>query len=163
MAPRPFWMGYLKLSLVACPVAMSPAHTQSEKIRFHMLNRKTGDRVESRYLDAETNEVVVDDDDLVKGYERGRGRLRPARRRGARRRRAGDDADDRHRMFRAAGLDRIYLVRSTALSHPNGEIGVEAYSVIREAIAATTTAGLSRLVLAAAANSSDARIEPSEP
>src|ERR1700761_6746444 len=70
MAPRPFWTGYLKLSLVTSPVAMSPAHTESKKVRFHTLNRKTGDRVESRYLDAQTNKVV-DDENLVKGYERG--------------------------------------------------------------------------------------------
>ena len=42
MAPRPFWKGYLKLSLVTCPVAMMPATTEGEKLRFHTLNRKTG-------------------------------------------------------------------------------------------------------------------------
>ena len=48
MAPRSFWKGYLKLSLVTCPVAMTPARSESEKVRFHTLNRKTGNRVESR-------------------------------------------------------------------------------------------------------------------
>ena len=53
MAPRPFWKGYLKLSLVTCPVAMTPATSETEKICFHTLNRPTGNRVVSRYVDAE--------------------------------------------------------------------------------------------------------------
>ena len=45
MAPRPFWRGYLRLSLVTCPVAMLPATSEAEKVRFHTLNRATGNRV----------------------------------------------------------------------------------------------------------------------
>lgn len=45
MAPRPYWKGYLKLSLVTCPVSMSPATSESDKVRFHTLNRETSDRV----------------------------------------------------------------------------------------------------------------------
>ena len=41
MAPRSFWKGYLKLSLVNCPVSMTPAITEREKVRFHTLNRRT--------------------------------------------------------------------------------------------------------------------------
>ena len=67
MAPRPFWKGYLKLSLVTCPVAMTPATTDNAKIRFHMLNRRTGNRVESRYVDA-LDGAPVGEDSLVKGY-----------------------------------------------------------------------------------------------
>ncbi len=44
MASRPYWKGYLKLSLVTCPVSMSPATSESEKVRFHTLNRETGNR-----------------------------------------------------------------------------------------------------------------------
>src|SRR6476469_1866305 len=70
MAPRSFWTGYLKLSLVTCPVSMVPATSDSEKVRFHTLNRATGNRVESRYVDAGT-EKPVDEDDEVKGYQTG--------------------------------------------------------------------------------------------
>src|SRR5215203_2436201 len=70
MAPRSFWKGYLKLSLVTCPVAMMPATTTSGKVSFHVLNRETGNRVVSRYVDAVTNKPVGDDDQ-AKGYERG--------------------------------------------------------------------------------------------
>ena len=45
MAPRPSWQGYLKLSLVTCPVAMLPTTSEAEKVRFHTLNRATGNRV----------------------------------------------------------------------------------------------------------------------
>ena len=69
MAPRSSWRGYLRLSLVTCPVAMLPATSEAEKIRFHTLNRATGNRVHARYVDAETGKPV-DDEDQVKGYER---------------------------------------------------------------------------------------------
>src|SRR5580698_3580114 len=70
MAARSFWKGYLKLSLVTCPVAMTPATSESEKIRFHTLNRATGNRISSDYVDAETRKPV-DDDAQVKGYQTG--------------------------------------------------------------------------------------------
>jgi DNA end-binding protein Ku len=69
MATRPSWRGYLKLSLVTCPVAMLPATSEAEKVRFHTLNRATGNRVHARYVDAETGKPVRDEDQ-VKGYER---------------------------------------------------------------------------------------------
>src|SRR5262245_51922676 len=68
MAPRPNWKGYLKLSLVSCPVALYPAASASEKVSFHILNRETGNRVRRQWIDSETGDVV-DDEDLVKGYE----------------------------------------------------------------------------------------------
>jgi DNA end-binding protein Ku len=70
MAPRPFWRGYLKLSLVTCPVAMTPVVSERDKVRFHTLNRKTGHRIQSRYVDAVTGREV-NDDAQVKGYPRG--------------------------------------------------------------------------------------------
>src|SRR3546814_16788895 len=69
---RTFWKGYLKLSLVTCPVAMMPATSESEKVRFHTLNRKTRNRLQSRYVDAETGKPV-DEDEQVRGYESGDG------------------------------------------------------------------------------------------
>src|ERR1700712_6006385 len=70
MALRPYFRGYLKLSLVTCPVQMTPATTESEKVPFHTLNRKTQNRVVSHYVDAVTGKAVGDDDE-VKGYQRG--------------------------------------------------------------------------------------------
>ena len=71
--PAPaFWKGYLKLSLVTCPVALTPATTDSEKVRFHTLNRKTGHRVRTRYVDSETGKPVAQENE-VKGYETSEG------------------------------------------------------------------------------------------
>ncbi len=70
MAPRPFWRGYLKLSLVSCPIAMTPAAGDGEKVRFQTLNRETGNRVVSRYVDSGNGEPVEEGDE-VKGYARG--------------------------------------------------------------------------------------------
>ena len=70
MALRPYWKGYLKLSLVTCPVQMTPATSESEKVRFHALNRAPHHRVVSRYVDAVTGKEVEEDDE-AKGYQRG--------------------------------------------------------------------------------------------
>ena len=67
---RQFWKGYLRLSLVTCPVAMSPATSETEKVRFHTLNRRTGDRVVSQYVDAATGKPV-EEADQARAYARG--------------------------------------------------------------------------------------------
>lgn len=146
MAPRPFWKGYLKLSLVTCPVAMTPAVTESEKVRFHTLNRKTGHRIRSVYVDAETGDPV-DEDDEAKRYERG---------------------DDEYLVIEDEELDSVALESTRTIDidsfvprdsiewvwydrpHylvPDDPVGQEAFSVIRDAMAATDMAAISRLVL----------------
>src|SRR5215470_2826153 len=56
MAPRAYWKGYLKLSLVSCPIALFPATSEREKISFHQINKDTGHRIKYRKVDAETSE-----------------------------------------------------------------------------------------------------------
>ena len=68
MAPRPNWKGYLKLSLVSCSVALYSATSTSQRVRFNIINRKTGNRVHNQVVDAETEEPV-EQDDRVKGYQ----------------------------------------------------------------------------------------------
>jgi DNA end-binding protein Ku len=70
VAVRPYWKGYLKLSLVTCPVQMMPATSENEKVRFHTLNRETQNRVVSHYVDSVTGKEVREEDE-VKGYQRG--------------------------------------------------------------------------------------------
>ena len=72
MAPRPNWKGYLKLSLVSCPVALYPATTTSERVSFRTLNRATGNRVRRQFVDEETGEPVAAEDQ-AKGYEIAKG------------------------------------------------------------------------------------------
>src|SRR5258705_13710309 len=68
MAPRANWKGFLRLSLVTCPVALYPATSESEKISFNQLNRKTGHRIKYLKVDADTGDEVPNED-IVKGYQ----------------------------------------------------------------------------------------------
>jgi DNA end-binding protein Ku len=68
MAPRANWKGFLRLSLVTCPVALFPATSESEKISFNQVNRKTGHRIKYSKIDAETGEEV-ETSDIMKGYK----------------------------------------------------------------------------------------------
>jgi DNA end-binding protein Ku len=143
---RPFWTGYLKLSLVTCSVAMSPATSENEKVRFRTLNRKTGNPVISRYVDGETGKRVREDD-AVKGYERGEGEyviledqelaaiaLESAR------------TIDIDTFAPADSIDWVWFDKPHFLT-PNQEVGGEAFSVIRDAMRSTRTVGIARLVL----------------
>ena len=53
MAPRANWKGYLRLSLVSCPIALYPASSLSEKVSFNRINRKTGNRLKQQNVDSE--------------------------------------------------------------------------------------------------------------
>ncbi|MET4448516.1 hypothetical protein ABIB75_006826 [Bradyrhizobium sp. GM2.2] len=66
--PRANWKGFLRLSLVACPVALYPATSEFEKVSFNQINRKTGHRIKYAKVDADTGEEV-DNEDIVKGYK----------------------------------------------------------------------------------------------
>ena len=68
MAPRANWKGFLRLSLVTCPVALYPATSDTEKVSFNQINRKTGHRIKYLKVDAETGDEVSSDD-IVKGYK----------------------------------------------------------------------------------------------
>ena len=68
MAPRANWKGFLRLSLVTCPVALYPATSETEKVSFNQLNRKTGHRIKYAKVDADTGEEVANED-IVKGYK----------------------------------------------------------------------------------------------
>ena len=68
MAKRPYWKGYLRLSLVTCPVMLCPASSQNDKIHFHQINRKTGNRLRQQMVDERTGKVL-DKDDKGRGYE----------------------------------------------------------------------------------------------
>jgi hypothetical protein len=68
VAPRAYWKGYLKLSLVSCPISLFPATSEREKISFHQLNKETGNRIRYRKVDSETGDEV-EAADIIKGYE----------------------------------------------------------------------------------------------
>lgn len=146
MAPRSFWKGYLKLSLVTCPVAMTPATSENEKVRFHTLSRKTGNRVVSQYVDAITGKPVAEDDE-VKGYPRGEDdyvlleedELEAVSLESTR-------TIDIEMFVDAASIGWIWYDKPHYLT-PDDPVGEEAFSVIRDAMASTGTVGISRLVM----------------
>src|SRR5512145_245200 len=70
MAPRALWKGYLKLSLVSCPVALYPAISPAERVSFRQVNRQTGNRLRQQLVDSVTGEVVTSHD-RGRGYEVG--------------------------------------------------------------------------------------------
>ena len=70
MAPRPHWKGYLKLSLVSCPVALYPAIAPAERVSFRQVNKQTGNRLRQQLVDSVTGEVV-EQHDKGRGYEIG--------------------------------------------------------------------------------------------
>lgn len=146
MAVRPYWKGYLKLSLVTCPVQMMPATSESEKVRFHTLNRETQNRVVSHYVDSVTGKEVKDEDE-VKGYQRGENDYIILE----------DDELENVALDSTKTIDIstftprdsvewIWLDTPYYLS-PNDPVGQEAFSVIRDAMEAQDMAGISRLVI----------------
>jgi DNA end-binding protein Ku len=133
MAPRAYWKGYLKLSLVSCPIALFPATSESEKISFHQLNKKTGHRIKYRKVDAETADEV-DSADIIKGYEVGKGdyiELDPEELEAvAIESKRTIDIDE---FVPKDEIDEIYLNNPYYIA-PDGEVGQQAFAVIREAI-----------------------------
>ena len=77
MAPaRPFWKGYLKLSLVSCPIAMFPASSSRKRVSFRQINKNTGHRLKQQLVDSVSGEVV-DSQDKGRGYEIGKNEYMP--------------------------------------------------------------------------------------
>ena len=146
MAPRPNWKGFLKLSLVSCAVALYPATSTSERIRFHIINRKTGNRIRNDVIDAETGQPV-EPEDRVKGYEVEKGQYVLVE---------DEELDnvalasthtiDIDKFVPMAEVDRIYLDESFYIV-PQDEVAQEAFAVVREAMRKEDLAGLARVVI----------------
>lgn len=146
MAPAAFWKGYLKLSLVTCPVAMTPAVSEREKVRFHTLNSKTGNRVQSQYIDPQTQDAV-DRDEQIKGYEVGADEYVTL-----------EDSDleavalestrtiDLESFVPKESIEWIWYDRPHYLV-PDDPVGEEAFCVIRDAMEQSSMVAISRLVL----------------
>src|SRR6266511_3684424 len=133
VAPRAYWKGYLKLSLVSCPIALFPATSEREKISFHQLNKKTGNRIKYRKVDADTGEEV-ESSDIIKGYEVGKGEyleLDPEELEAiAIESKRTIEIDE---FVPQKEIDELYLNNPYYIV-PDGEVGQQAFAVIREAI-----------------------------
>ena len=145
MAPRAYWKGYLKLSLVSCPVAMYPATTEREKIRFHQLHKQTGNRIRYKKVDAETGREV-DNEDIVKGYEVSKGEyveIEPEELEAV-------EIESRRiieieQFLPKDEIDELYIGNPYYIV-PDGEVGQQAFAVIREAIRKEGMVALAKVV-----------------
>jgi len=133
VAPRAYWKGYLKLSLVSCPIALFPATSEREKISFHQINKKTGNRIKYRKVDADSGDEV-ETSDIIKGYEVGKGEyleLNPEELEAvAIESKRVIDIDE---FVPKKEIDELY-VNNPYYIVPDGEVGTQAFAVIREAI-----------------------------
>lgn len=146
MAPRANWKGFLRLSLVTCPVALFPATSDAEKVSFNQVNRKTGHRIKYLKVDADTGEEV-EAEDIMKGFkvdtdsyiEIEKEELENIALESTR----TIDIDE---FVPKAEIDPRYAIRPYYLV-PDGKVGHDAYAVIRETIRQMDMVAIGRLVL----------------
>jgi DNA end-binding protein Ku len=144
--PRASWNGFLRLSLVSCPVSLVPATTEAKRVRFNQLNAKTGNRVQQQLIDSKTGEVV-DRDQIVRGYEFDRGRyvtitdeeLKALQIESSK-------IIDLDRFVDRDEVDPVYL-DTPYYVYPDGELAAETFRVIGEAMAHKGKAGLGRVTM----------------
>jgi DNA end-binding protein Ku len=147
MAPRAYWKGYLKLSLVSCPIALYPAASSSERVSFNRINKKTGNRLKQQLVDAETGEPV-EKEDVGRGYEIGKGQYLQVE----------DDELERITIESTHTIEITNFVQRSEIDDryldspyyiaPTDQVGQEAFAVIRDTIRAKGMVALARIVLA---------------
>ena len=146
MAPRANWKGFLRLSLVTCPVALFPATSDSEKISFNQINRNTGHRIKYMKVDADTGDEVSSDD-IIKGYKVDTDKYLEV---------SKDELEnialestrtiEIDEFVPRKEIDDLYLLRPYYIV-PDGKVGHDAYAVIRETIRSLDKVALARVVL----------------
>jgi DNA end-binding protein Ku len=147
VAPRPYWKGYLKLSLVSCPIALHTAASGGERIAFRQINKVTGNRLRQQLVDEVTREPV-DSADKGRGYEYAKGAFIPVE---------DEELDavaiesnhtiEIDKFVPHGEIDERYF-DSTYYVTPNDQVGQEAFAVIREAMRGKEMVALGRVVLA---------------
>jgi DNA end-binding protein Ku len=146
MAPRANWKGYLRLSLVSCPIALYPASTLSEKVSFNRINRKTGNRLKQQNVDSETGDVVPRED-TARGFEVAKGQYLLVE----------DQEIDAVQIesTRTIEIDQFVprseiddrYIDSPYYIAPDGKVGQDAFAVIRDTIAKMGMVAVGRVVL----------------
>jgi DNA end-binding protein Ku len=146
MAPRANWKGYLRLSLVSCPIALYPASSLSEKVSFNRINRKTGNRLKQQNVDSETGNVVPRED-TARGYEVAKGQYLIVE----------DQEIDAVQIesTRTIEIDQFVprseiddrFIDSPYYLAPDGKVGQDAFAVIRDTIAKMNMVAIGRVVL----------------
>jgi DNA end-binding protein Ku len=146
MAPRANWKGFLRLSLVTCPVALYPATSEADKISFNQINKNTGHRIKYVKVDADTGEEVASED-IVKGYkvdtdtyvEVTNEELENVALESTR----TIEIDE---FVQRDEIDPRYVIRPYYV-RPDGKVGHNAFAVIRETIRDMNMVAIGRVVL----------------
>lgn len=146
MALRPTWRGHLRLALVSCPVRLTPATTSSSNIRFHKLNKKTGNRLRQQMIDAETGKVV-ERDETIMGYEFEKGKyvkVEPEEIDALK-----IESSEIITIERVVALDDVdpLFLENPYIVEPDDKSGLDIFATIREALKAKNVVGIGRIVL----------------
>jgi DNA end-binding protein Ku len=146
-ATRPYWKGYLRLSLVTTPILVYPAAGETEKIHFHQINRKTGHRLRQQMVDERTGKVV-DKDEKGRGYELSKGKyveIEPEDLKAIQV--EATHTIDIDKFVPEEEIDRRYYEKPYYIV-PDGKTGVDAFAVIRDAMKDKQRVALARIVMA---------------
>jgi DNA end-binding protein Ku len=146
VAPRAYWKGYLRLSLVSCPIAVYPATSEREKVSFNQINRETGRRIRYRKVDAETGDEVPSEQ-IIKGYEVAKGEYVEM---------TDEELEsialestktiEIDEFVPRSEIDDLYNIRPYYIA-PDGKVGQDAFVVIRDIIEQMKVVALGRVVL----------------
>jgi DNA end-binding protein Ku len=146
VAPRAYWKGYLRLSLVSCPIALYPATSEREKVSFNQINSATGNRIRYRKVDAETGEEVPSEE-IIKGYEVAKGEYVEI---------TDEELEsvalestktiDIDEFVPRSEIDELYNIRPYYIA-PDGNVGQDAFVVIRNIIEQMKMVAIGRVVL----------------
>jgi len=146
MAPRAYWKGYLKLSLVSCPIALYPAVSATERVSFNRVNKKTGNRLKQQMIDPDSG-APVEKEDIGRGYEFSKGQYLFVE----------DEELDKIKIESTHTIDITTFVPRQEIDDryvdqpyylaPTDKVGQEAFTVIRDAMRDKKMVGLARLVL----------------
>jgi DNA end-binding protein Ku len=144
--PRAYWKGYLRLSLVTCPVELYPATSQSEKTHFHQINTKTGNRLRQQMVDEETGKPVPKED-KGRGYELSKGHYVPI----AEEELEAVQIESTHTIdiqgfVPRSEIDKRYLDKPYYIA-PGDKAGTEAFVVIRDALKDQERVALAKIVM----------------
>jgi DNA end-binding protein Ku len=145
--PRAYWKGFLRLSLVTCPIELFPASSQAEKTHFHQINKKTGNRLRQQMVDEDTGRVV-ESDDKGRGYELSKGRYVEIEEDELK----AVEIESTHTVdidsfVPRSEIDKRYLDKPYYIA-PGNETGAEAFAVIRDAMKDKDRVALARIVMA---------------
>jgi DNA end-binding protein Ku len=145
--PRAYWKGYLKLSLVSCPIELYPATSQAEKTHFHLINTKTGNRLRQQMIDEETGREV-DKEHKGRGYEISKGKYVPIEEAELK----AVEIESNHTVdiegfVAKSDIDKRYLDKPYYIA-PAGKAGADAFAVVRDAMKDKDKVALAKIVIA---------------